>query len=758
MPTRQEVIDYITNAASLRGIDPSVVLRVFQQESGLNPFAKNVTPREQSYGIAQLNLQGGLGVEARKRGVEPTDPNQWQKHVDFSLDTVLKDGWRQWMGAKDTGVGRWQGVNAMANPPRPPGNIPPPNSRTALIIHHSGGRGDHHGVINTLNQRGLGAQYIIDRNGNIHETGLPSRHMRTGQGVGKGLGNHNTYGVEIIGKDDNDILPVQIEAAKKLREQLNIDPKQVFGHGEVNTHKQRTEGQRVVQAIRGMTAPSNTQVASPKAGTIDIGDKPQLAQLQPEPSINKMQINTPRGNVSLGQLSPTETGSTMARHPGFEENIKRAMKESGVQVAGFVPPGLTKGAATTRDAANRNVAPKGTPADAEAAAKRSEELKNVPNASEQISGGKNLTPEQMQELSAWNKAHEDWLDGNGPMPGPPPNFKGNAAKGAAGAPAETYTPKNAVIPYDPNVSAQNDPSGRGALMAAKIRGTAREGGQPPPRLPPPDNKQGDLVGPTAAAGTGAVAIGAMAGTERPEAKKTGGKIPGNAPGDELTIEHLIAQGIPTIKEAMKNPKTAAAAKETVKGLITTRARQDAMKADMGNDPTFYQRNASKMTNQNGMGDPGSPQYDRMMQDAVARDNAGVMARRGQPQQPQQAPQPQRAAPPQQQAPPQQSRGTISIRPTPQAIRDADRPITNAELMPGPNAGSQAQRFPPSGPPQPPSFAERVQPPAYGGMTPPARPVDPSGGIPQGFAAGQMPSNAAMQQLMQFFTGGGSGGM
>src|SRR6478735_1430199 len=126
MPTKREVMDYIIQSAQARGIDPRISLRVFQQESGFNPAARNVTPRESSWGVTQLNIKGGLGNEARKRGIEPTDPNQWKQHIDFSHDTVKRDGWRQWGGATDTGVSRWQGVgsrDATANTVRPPKNI-----------------------------------------------------------------------------------------------------------------------------------------------------------------------------------------------------------------------------------------------------------------------------------------------------------------------------------------------------------------------------------------------------------------------------------------------------------------------------------------------------------------------------------------------------------------------------------------------------------------------------------------------------------
>lgn len=108
------VADYIRRAALARGIDPDTALRVFKQESGFNPAARNVSDKEESYGVAQLNVRGGLGAVARQQGIEPSDPTQWPRHVDFALDTVKNDGWRQWYGARDVGIGRWDGVGGAA--------------------------------------------------------------------------------------------------------------------------------------------------------------------------------------------------------------------------------------------------------------------------------------------------------------------------------------------------------------------------------------------------------------------------------------------------------------------------------------------------------------------------------------------------------------------------------------------------------------------------------------------------------------------
>src|SRR4051812_21347293 len=109
MTTRDEVREYVRRAAAARGIDPGVAERVVKQESGFNPAAKNISPKEKSYGVWQLNTQGGLGKTAEQRGISLA-PDNWRQQTDFALDTVKKDGWRQWYGARDAGVSRWQGI------------------------------------------------------------------------------------------------------------------------------------------------------------------------------------------------------------------------------------------------------------------------------------------------------------------------------------------------------------------------------------------------------------------------------------------------------------------------------------------------------------------------------------------------------------------------------------------------------------------------------------------------------------------------
>src|SRR5882672_2119290 len=126
-----------------------------------------------------------------------------------------------------------------------------PDSPSAFIFHHTGGRGNTAGVQATLNQRGLGVQYIMDRDGNITPfSGPGASHMMPGSGAGAGLSNKNTVGMEVIARNNGDVTPQQVEAAKAFISK-NYPNVPVYGHGEVNPgHKEADEGLAIVNAIR----------------------------------------------------------------------------------------------------------------------------------------------------------------------------------------------------------------------------------------------------------------------------------------------------------------------------------------------------------------------------------------------------------------------------------------------------------------------------------------------------------------------------
>jgi hypothetical protein len=92
----------------------------------------------------------------------------------------------------------------------------------------------------------------MERDGTIYQIGGPgSKNIKTGWGpLGAGLSNANVVGMEVIAKDDKDVTPAQVAAAKQFIQQKYPNTP-VFGHGEVNPgHKEADEGMTIVSAIR----------------------------------------------------------------------------------------------------------------------------------------------------------------------------------------------------------------------------------------------------------------------------------------------------------------------------------------------------------------------------------------------------------------------------------------------------------------------------------------------------------------------------
>jgi hypothetical protein len=160
MPANPAVVAYIRDAATRRGIDPEVALRVAGAEA-LNVFDPNKPDLggddHSSFGMFQLHYGGlsrkmpnpGLGDEfTRATGLDARDPSTWRQQVDFSLDWAKRHGWGSWMGAKAAGVSDFAGISGAE--PRVSGPVeaagggfgsdkgapqlytPPPSSPTAV--------------------------------------------------------------------------------------------------------------------------------------------------------------------------------------------------------------------------------------------------------------------------------------------------------------------------------------------------------------------------------------------------------------------------------------------------------------------------------------------------------------------------------------------------------------------------------------------------------------------------------------------------
>ena len=107
-----------------------------------------------------------------------------------------------------------------------------------FVVHHTAGRGRAEDVVNILNDRGLGVQWVIDREGKVFQTlpdGVVGWHAghKDQKDAPQDLQNQTAQGVEVIANNDADILPIQVVAAFKLMKYLGYEKDAGWGHGEV---------------------------------------------------------------------------------------------------------------------------------------------------------------------------------------------------------------------------------------------------------------------------------------------------------------------------------------------------------------------------------------------------------------------------------------------------------------------------------------------------------------------------------------------
>ena len=124
-----------------------------------------------------------------------------------------------------------------------------------FVVHHTAGRGRAEDVVNVLNDRGRGVQWVIDREGKVFQTlpdGVVGWHAghKDQKDAPQDLQNQTAQGVEVIANNDADILPIQVVAAFKLMKYLGYEKDAVWGHGEVTYNKEATEGQTIVDYWR----------------------------------------------------------------------------------------------------------------------------------------------------------------------------------------------------------------------------------------------------------------------------------------------------------------------------------------------------------------------------------------------------------------------------------------------------------------------------------------------------------------------------
>lgn len=117
--TNADVTSYIRQAAAIRGIDPNIALKVagseglkiFDPSRGMNAPGDYLNGTPRSFGPWQLFTGGGLGNTALAKGINVRDPSTWREQTDFALDQAKSGGWGPWYGARNSGIGNWEGIN-----------------------------------------------------------------------------------------------------------------------------------------------------------------------------------------------------------------------------------------------------------------------------------------------------------------------------------------------------------------------------------------------------------------------------------------------------------------------------------------------------------------------------------------------------------------------------------------------------------------------------------------------------------------------
>jgi hypothetical protein len=119
--SRDEIENYIREAAKARGISPDAAIKVFHSEgaTGHGPSLQSNIRKsgsgsfngyEDSHGPFQL-YRGGIGADfEQKTGLKIDDPTTFRQQIDFSLDWAAEHGWGKWNGPKNIGMGMNEGL------------------------------------------------------------------------------------------------------------------------------------------------------------------------------------------------------------------------------------------------------------------------------------------------------------------------------------------------------------------------------------------------------------------------------------------------------------------------------------------------------------------------------------------------------------------------------------------------------------------------------------------------------------------------
>lgn len=234
---------------------------------------------EQDRTLSQGALDNVLGGSNRSNLATGNASGRVNANYPTRADSVTGGGRERYVLEQDARDKRWEaGLNTASSTPGRPDlkalgivddtgkaarSFPQMKSNPqAIITHHTGGS-TLASAVSTLNQRGLGYNYMVTPDGKVHQfvpPGSRGAHILPSDrfaGTPKGLSNENTIGVSAVAKDEKSQTDIQRQSMKDLTAALgreyHVPPSRVFGHGEVNPgHRGKDEGQNVYGATRGM--------------------------------------------------------------------------------------------------------------------------------------------------------------------------------------------------------------------------------------------------------------------------------------------------------------------------------------------------------------------------------------------------------------------------------------------------------------------------------------------------------------------------
>jgi Phage tail lysozyme/N-acetylmuramoyl-L-alanine amidase len=223
-------------------------------------------------------------------------------------------------------------------------NAPGGGAPSAFIMHHTAMTGSPQDIVDFWKKqgRGYGAQYIMDRDGVVHDTAKEfgyngTNEIQNGTGLGKGLTNSNVVGMEIIAKNDKDVTPAQAKSAAAFVK-ANYPTTKVLGHGQVNPgHKEATEGASAVAAVntdRGNAGNKPTRLATADEATTEGGGKfvlPGSGQ-RVEQNEREQQVPPDADQGPASSAAPAEDASLRA------EAARRADPRDNPPVSDRQPP------------------------------------------------------------------------------------------------------------------------------------------------------------------------------------------------------------------------------------------------------------------------------------------------------------------------------------------------------------------------------------------------------------------------------------